>query len=109
VRPSYFGVGRTPLVEGNLLLINVGAKKAGIVAFDKDTGKEVWRATDDGASYASPVAATLGGKRTAIFFTRQGVVLLDPKTGAVRYTKLGRGRAEAPGEAGPPPGGRGTG
>jgi outer membrane protein assembly factor BamB len=95
VPPSYFGVGTTPLVEGNLLLVNVGAKKAGIVAFDKDTGKEVWRATDDGASYASPVAATLGGKRTAIFFTRQGVVLLDPQTGAVRYTKLWRARYNA--------------
>jgi outer membrane protein assembly factor BamB len=92
VPPSYFGVGTTPLVEGNLLLVNVGAKKAGIVAFDKDTGKEVWRATDDGASYSSPVAATLGGKRTAAFFTRQGVVLLDPKTGAVRYTKRWRAR-----------------
>jgi outer membrane protein assembly factor BamB len=95
VPPSYFGVGTTPLVEGNLLLVNVGAKKAGVVAFDKDTGKEVWRATDDGASYSSPVAATLGGKRSAVFFTRQGVVLLDPKTGAVRYTKLWRARYNA--------------
>jgi outer membrane protein assembly factor BamB len=95
VPPSYFGVGTTPLVEGNLVLINVGAKNAGIVAFDKDTGKEVWKATDDGASYSSPVAATLGGKRSAVFFTRQGVVLLDPKTGAVRYTKLWRARYNA--------------
>ena len=95
VPPSYFGIGTTPLVEGGIVLVNVGGKKAGIVAFDAATGKEIWRATDDGASYASPVAATLGGKRTGVFFTRQGVVLLDPKTGAVRYTKRWRARYNA--------------
>src|SRR6266511_2460250 len=54
-RKGFFGVGTSPLLEGNLLLVNVGGKKAGIVALDKDTGKEVWTATDHEASYASPV------------------------------------------------------
>src|SRR5262249_57208484 len=83
-------VGTSPLVEGNLVLVNVGAKNAGIVAFDKDTGKEKWKATGDGPSYASPVAATIQGTRPAIFFTRQGVVLLDPESGKVRFTKRWR-------------------
>src|SRR5262249_12238442 len=42
VPKAYFGVGTSPLLEGNLLLVNVGGRGAGIVAFDKDTGKEVW-------------------------------------------------------------------
>ncbi len=92
---SFFGVGSTPLVEGKLVLVNVGGKKAGIVAFDADSGKEVWRATDDGASYSSPVATTLDGQRYAIFLTRLGVVLLDPKDGAVRYQKRWRPRINA--------------
>src|SRR5207237_4508925 len=92
---SYFGIGTTPLVEGQLVLVNVGGKKAGIVAFDKDTGKEVWQATADGASYSSPVAATIHGRRYGIFFTRQGVVLLDPKTGKVDYQKRWRARIDA--------------
>jgi outer membrane protein assembly factor BamB len=92
---SFFGIGSSPVLADNLLLVNVGAKKAGIVAFDKDTGKQAWAATDDGASYASPVLATLGGKRSAVFFTRNGVVLLDPKTGTVRYQKRWRSRSEA--------------
>ncbi|HYT89437.1 MAG TPA: PQQ-binding-like beta-propeller repeat protein [Gemmataceae bacterium] len=95
VPPSYFGIGSTPLIEGDLVLVNVGDKKAGIVAFHKDSGKEVWRATSDGASYASPTAATIDGTRLGIFFTRQGVVLLDPKTGAVRYQKRWRARYDA--------------
>jgi outer membrane protein assembly factor BamB len=95
VRKGYFGVGTSPLVEGDLVLVNVGGKKAGIVAFHKDTGKEVWKATDDGASYSSPVAATVGGKRSVFFFTRRGLVVLDPRSGAVRFDKFWRSRMDA--------------
>jgi outer membrane protein assembly factor BamB len=95
VPANYFGVGTSPLIEGDLVLVNVGGKQAGIVAFDKADGKEVWKTPDDGASYSSPVAATFDGKRYAVFFTRQGVVLLDPLTGKVRYSKQWRARNDA--------------
>ncbi len=94
-KPGFFGVGTSPLVEGDLLLLNVGARGAGIVAFDKNTGKEVWKATDDEASYSSPVAATIDGVRHVIFFTRTGLVDLDPKDGKVRSSKRWRSRMEA--------------
>jgi outer membrane protein assembly factor BamB len=92
MKPSYFGVGTSPLVEGGLVLVNVGARGAGIVAFDKDSGKEVWKATDDEASYSSPVAATIDGVRHVFFFTRTGLVDLDPKDGKVRASKRWRAR-----------------
>jgi outer membrane protein assembly factor BamB len=92
---GFFGVGTSPLVEGDLLLVNVGAKKAGIVAFDRRTGREVWKATDHEASYSSPVAATIDGVRHVFFFTREGLVALDPKTGAVRFSKRWRSRQHA--------------
>ncbi|GIW80254.1 MAG: alcohol dehydrogenase [Gemmatales bacterium] len=92
---NFFGVGTSPIVEGNLLLINVGGKGAGIVAFDKNTGKEVWKVTDDGASYASPVAATIDGQRHVFFFTRRGLVSIAPQTGKVRFSKYWRPRINA--------------
>jgi outer membrane protein assembly factor BamB len=95
LRPSFFGIATSPLVEGDLLLVNVGGKDAGIVAFDKDTGKEVWKATDDEASYSSPVAATIGGQRHVFFFTRTGLVDLNPKDGKVRFSKRWRSRMDA--------------
>jgi outer membrane protein assembly factor BamB len=95
MRESFFGVGTSPLVEGGLLLVNVGAKGAGIVAFDKDTGKEVWKATDHEASYSSPVAATIDGVRHVFFLTREGLVGLDPKEGGVRFSKRWRARLNA--------------
>jgi outer membrane protein assembly factor BamB len=95
VPASYFGIGTSPLVEGDLVVVNVGAKNAGIVAFHKDDGKEIWKATSDGASYSSPVAATIDGLRYLVFFTRQGVALLDPASGKVRYEKRWRARYDA--------------
>jgi outer membrane protein assembly factor BamB len=95
VPDSFFGVSTTPLVEGNLALVNVGGKDAGVVAFDKDTGKAVWKATSQGASYSSPVAATIDGVRHALFFTRQGLLSLNPENGEVRFEKRWRARIDA--------------
>jgi outer membrane protein assembly factor BamB len=83
---GFFGVACSPLLAGGKLLVNVGAKGAGIVGFDPATGAEAWKATDDTASYSSPTVATIGGKPLAVFLTRSGLVALDPVTGAVRYT-----------------------
>lgn len=92
---SFFGVGTSPLVDGNRVLINVGGRNAGIVAFDLLTGKELWKATTDGASYASPVMAKTGTTREAVFFTRHGPAILDPATGEVRFQTRWRARYDA--------------
>lgn len=94
-RKGFFGVGTSPLIEGELLLVNVGDKEAGIVAFDRKTGKEVWKATDHEASYSSPIAATIDQTRHVFFFTREGLVSLDPKDGKVRFSKRWRSRQHA--------------
>lgn len=83
---GYFGVACSPIIAGGKLLVNVGAKGAGIVAFDLATGKEAWKATDEPASYSSPVLAEIGGKQLAVFLTRSGLVALEPGTGKVRFT-----------------------
>jgi outer membrane protein assembly factor BamB len=96
VKKSYFGVGASPLAEGKNLLLNVGGGGgAGIVALNLETGKEAWRATDQGASYASPIAATIDGVRHVFFFTREGLVSIDPANGKVRFTKRWRSRIDA--------------
>jgi outer membrane protein assembly factor BamB len=92
VRPGYFGVGTSPLLEQDLILVNVGGKGAGIVALDAATGKEVWKATDHEASYSSPVAATIDGTRHVLFLTREGLVSVNPENGAVRFSKHWRAR-----------------
>ena len=96
VRKGYFGVGTSPLLEGGRLLVNVGgAGGAGIVAFNKDDGKELWKADDHDVSYSSPVAVDILGRRQAVFLTREGLASLDPADGVIRYSKHWRSRMDA--------------
>lgn len=80
---GYFGAGSAPLVEGKVVIVNVGGDKdgAGIVAFDLDTGETVWKATSEQASYSSPLVAIVDGKRVVLCITRLNLVALDPATG----------------------------
>ena len=85
--PGFFGFACSPLVDGNKLLVNVGGKNgAGIVAFDTATGKVLWKAHDEEASYSAPIAATISGQRHALFFARHKLVSLDPANGKVLFT-----------------------
>ncbi len=83
---GFFGMACSPLVEGNAVLLNIGGREgAGIIALDAASGKTRWKATQDEASYSSPVAATLGDKRHALFLTRNKFFSIDPANGAVRF------------------------
>lgn len=95
VPQGYFGAACSPLVEAGRVVLNVGGRGAGVVAFDAATGKEAWKATDDAASYSSPVAATVNGVRSVFVFTREGLVALDPTDGKVRFKERWRSRIQA--------------
>ena len=93
---GYFGVASSPVVDGNRVLVNVGGTKSGgIVAFDAATGKTLWTATSDEPSYSAPIVADITGQHTGVFFTRTGLVALDPATGKVRYQYRWRARMAA--------------
>ena len=96
VRKGFFGAAGSPLVEDGRVLANVGGDATnGIVAFNAETGAVLWTATNHEASYSSPVSATFGGRKAALFFTRQGLVALDPASGKVRFQKSWRSRSQA--------------
>lgn len=95
VDKGFFGAAGSPLVEGGKVIANIGGRKGGIVAFDARTGKVMWTATTDAASYSSGIAATLLGRRYALFLTRAGLVGLDPSTGQVRFQRAWRARQAA--------------
>ena len=95
VAKGFFGTATSPVLAGGKLLVNVGAKGAGVVAFDPATGKELWKAADDPVSYSSPVVAGVGGTEAAIFFTRSGLLAVEPADGKVRFTFPWRPRLQA--------------
>jgi outer membrane protein assembly factor BamB len=72
----------SPLIEGNLLIVFTGGKPgACVVALDKRTGREIWKALDDSVSNSSPLLIVAGGKRQLIVWTSNAVNSLNPETG----------------------------
>ncbi|HEY9421618.1 MAG TPA: PQQ-binding-like beta-propeller repeat protein, partial [Thermoanaerobaculia bacterium] len=81
-QPPQWGISTSPLVEGNLLLVDVGGSGGkALVAFDKKTGKTVWTSQNEQAGYSAPIAITVGGVRQVIFFTGRAVLSVSPKDG----------------------------
>jgi outer membrane protein assembly factor BamB len=79
----FFGMSCSPLVEGDFVLENVGARGASVVAFDRLKGTVAWKALDDKASYSSPIAFGKGKGRQVVFLTGDGVVSLSPADGSL--------------------------
>jgi outer membrane protein assembly factor BamB len=90
VEKGFFGVGGAPIVEDGRVIANIGGIDAGIVAFDAKTGKILWTATKDAASYSNGISAMIGGKKTLVFLTRANLVGLDPATGKIQFQKRWR-------------------
>ncbi|QVL30018.1 PQQ-like beta-propeller repeat protein [Telmatocola sphagniphila] len=79
----FFGIGTSPILANRKILVNVGSKGASVVAFQPRTGEELWKSGQDEVSYSSPVLARVRNKDSAIFFTRDGLLVLDPRDGKV--------------------------
>jgi outer membrane protein assembly factor BamB len=102
LEPNFFGVGATPLLERDHLIVNVGAKDACVVAFAPTTGKVEWAAPaprDWGPSYASPIPATVHGLRRVFVFAggesrpaTGGLLCVNPDDGSVDFSFPWRGR-----------------
>ncbi len=83
-----WGIASAPLVDGNRLIAIVGGQPdAKVVAFDKLTGKEIWRAiaSDSEPGYCQPIIVETGGKRQLIVWHPVAVTSLDPVSGKVNW------------------------
>ncbi|MHC4062973.1 MAG: outer membrane protein assembly factor BamB family protein [Planctomycetota bacterium] len=86
IKMPIWGIASAPLVEGELVIAQLGAQPdACIVAWDRRTGEERWRALTDGASYSAPVIVEQAGQRVLVCWTADHVVGLDPETGGVHW------------------------
>ncbi len=83
-----WGFSSSPLVDGPRLIALVGGRPdAKVVAFDKLTGKELWRAlsSESELGVAQPIIISAGGTRQLIIWYPGAVASLDPVTGKVYW------------------------
>ncbi len=100
---NFFGVGSSPLVWGNKLIVMIGGSPpedqrvapgrldrvspngSAVVAFDRQTGNEIWKCGNDLASYSSPRPTEIDGETLVLVFAREGLMAIDPERGEVRW------------------------
>ena len=77
-----WGHSAHPLLDGQKLICMVGGPGSAVVAFDKDSGKEIWRSlTAKELGYCPPMIYEAGGKRQLIAWHGEAINGLDPETG----------------------------
>ena len=82
-----WGFSSSPLVEGNLLLVEVGGSNGKfIVAFDKTNGDVLWSSHTDKLGYASPIGVTIGGVRQLIVFAGLRLLSVSIDNGEVLWS-----------------------
>jgi outer membrane protein assembly factor BamB len=80
------GPNSSPIVESNLVIIFIAkSPQISIVAFDKDSGREVWEALDEIPSNTSPIVIDFAGRRQLIVWAYKSVAALDPATGRILW------------------------
>jgi outer membrane protein assembly factor BamB len=71
------------LLDGDTVIALVGGDNQAVVAFDKKTGREKWKALNTKEiCYSPPIVTEAGGKRQLIVWLSEALYSLDPATGA---------------------------
>jgi outer membrane protein assembly factor BamB len=77
-----WGFAGSPLVDGDRVIVQLGAKDGGcVIAFDRLTGREKWRSLNDPAGYCTPAVFETAAGRVLVLWTPKHIHALDPITG----------------------------
>jgi len=87
IKAPMWGFAGHPLIDGDRLICLVGGAGSTAVAFDKDTGRELWRAlAAQEPGYSSPIICEAGGVRQLILWHPEAANSLNPETGEVYWS-----------------------
>ncbi len=86
IRMPVWGIAAAPLIEGDILILQIGGSDgACVLGLNKTTGAEIWRALDDHASYSAPIVIDQANKRVLVCWTGRRVAGMDPATGKIYW------------------------
>ena len=88
VKTPMWGFAGHPLLDGRKLICLAGGNGSVVVAFDKDSGKEIWRALSaKDPGYAPPMIYEFAGRRQLIVWHPEAINSLDPETGVLLWSR----------------------
>lgn len=86
IQMPIWGIAAAPLIYHDLVILHIGGKDgACVVALNKKSGEEEWRALNDRASYSAPIIIQQAGKDVVVCWTGDSVAGLDPASGKVYW------------------------
>src|SRR4029079_8109962 len=92
-----WGSANSPLLYNNLVIINASIESKSLVALDKITGHEVWKAGDIVSSWNTPVLVNVpNGKTELVVSVREKLMSFDPKEGKELWHAIGIHRYVCP-------------
>jgi outer membrane protein assembly factor BamB len=81
-RVPEWGFAASPVIDGEKVIVHTGAEPDGsLIAFDRLTGKEIWRSLTDPAGYCTPILINAKSGRQLITWTPENIHGLDPADG----------------------------
>jgi outer membrane protein assembly factor BamB len=85
-----YGYGASPLLHGSLVIVASEFETDGyLAAFDRETGKEIWRTTREISSYSSPIVGKVAGRDLLLISANQQISAYDPLTGQFVWSAPG--------------------
>lgn len=87
-KPGTWAYAESPLIDGDVLMCTPGGAEATVVALNKQTGDELWRAAlpeADEAAYASAIVVNAGGRKQYVQMLQKGLVGLEAQTGKILW------------------------
>ena len=82
---SAHGHCANPVVLGKMLVVATGAPPATVMAFDKMTGKLLWKGGDDPGGYSTPMPYVFQGKLCLAVFTGTSMMGMDAADGRILW------------------------
>ena len=81
-----WGIASTPLIVDEKIIVHASASdNACVIAFNKNTGEEIWRNLADRAGYSAPILIEKNGTRVVVNWTEHSLSGLNPETGEVYW------------------------
>jgi outer membrane protein assembly factor BamB len=80
-----WGITASPLIFESLVILHIGGENACVVALNKQTGEEAWRALADRAQYSAPILVQQAGQPVVVCWTGDSVSGLAAASGKVLW------------------------
>ncbi|MEI7698635.1 MAG: PQQ-binding-like beta-propeller repeat protein [Planctomycetia bacterium] len=84
--PAEYGVACSPIVTDTSVIVQSGTTQAAVAAWDRKTGKLLWKSGSGNAGYSSPVLMTLADVTQLVVFDATGASGLDPAGGSTLWS-----------------------